>query len=286
MDDSYAPLKEEVESQDTPLGISLKQTDHLKSQRDWNAQTQNNLETWRFGKGGRKLRSTSLSHRASSPYCSTDYIRIKENVSCCTSVYYSWTRRNVYVFFTLLLCLTLGAMVFYFIFPRTVMVELYGFEDTLVRICNKTSLVNLTLENVKTVFSISNDNYFPVSFEESTISLSIVVDSNIIPNRFYNFEMVQKIGENCQGRTYCPDMESPTETKEWRIANNSIETLEILMSNCKRGQLQIMLQLKQYRYTFLGLRRLRKPKNGNETYSTQCEECVAQTLPPNESLRH
>merc|ERR1719419_824501 len=108
-----------------------------------------------------KKRSTSLSHRASSPYCSTDYIRITENVSCCTRIYYFWTRKNFCVFFTLLLCLTLGGMVFFFIFPRAVKVDLYGFQDTLVRVCNTTSFINVTIEDLKTVFSVTNDNYFP-----------------------------------------------------------------------------------------------------------------------------
>jgi len=292
MNAAYTALRDEIDASTQNKGTQTKLLEPVlpnsRSRRN-NFSSQKDRQHWWYSISKSCNRpSPAGSTKVTSPHCSTDYIRRTENVSCCSSALRLLNYYRAKRYFNKLLCvlfsLTIGGLILFFIFPRTIHFELYNFNHTLVRICNYTTGVNVTVENLQTVFSLSNPNYFPVRLKDSKVALGLE-DNNMTLSYFYNFELVQKIDDDCEQRSYCTGLASSVENWEWRIAEISKMGLLVLKDSCKAGDVLLQVIVQQYVYQFLGVRKVRIPSVVKKTFSTTCEGCATNRHETNRTLQ-
>jgi len=281
MNASYTPLRDEIDAGTQNKGTETQHLEPVLSNircTKYNVSSQNERRNW-FVRICRSCNrpAPAGSTKLPSPHCTTDYIRRTENDSCCSSAMRLLNYYRAKRYFKKLLCLlfslTIFGLIVFFIFPRTINVELYNFNHTLVRICNYTAGVNVTVEDLQTVFSLSNPNYFPVQLKDSKVTLGLR-DNNMTLRYFYDFELEQKIDVDCEQQNYCTGLASSVEDWEWRIADISEMGLLVLEDSCKSGDVLLQVIVQQYVYQYLGMRKVRIPSVDKKIFSTTCESCA------------
>lgn len=294
MQTAYTPLREQLDASTQNRSMFSKHPETTilehKTTRKQNVSSECDKKHWcskiSRSRGGNRPTS-SLTTKMVSPHSSTDYIRRTENVSCCSSAWrllnYYRAKRNFNVVLCVLSSLTLSGLILFFIYPRTIHMELYNFNHTLVRVCNYTTGVNVTIENLQTVFSLSNTNYFPVKLKDSKVIVGLR-DNNMTLHYFYDFELLQKIDEVCDQRSYCTGLASAVQDWEWRIAEISNVGLIVLWDSCKTGDLLLQVVVQQYVYEFLGQRQVKIPSVVKKIFSTTCEGCNTHSDRPDSTL--
>jgi len=290
---AYTPLREQIDvGITTPVSSSTEPLAAIPPNsrfKNHNFTAESDRQRW----WTRIIQSHNLSRssivvpaKAPSPFSSTDYIRRTEKITCCSSAWRLLSHYRAKRSFNIVLCvlssLILSGLILFFIFPRNIHLELYNFNDSLVRICNYTAGVNVTIENLQTVFSLSNPNYFPVKLKDSKAIVGLR-NSNMTLRYFYDFELVQKVDEECEQRTYCTGLASSVDNWVWRINEISKFGLVVLEDSCKTGNLLLQVVVQQYVYQFLGQRQVKVPSVVKKIFSTTCEGCAINPHPTKET---
>jgi len=224
-----------------------------------------------------------VSRRSLSPFSLTDYVkrtRKKDNsfYRFCNVIDNKRRTRPacIYGMLLLLLFIALIGLVLFFTHQRLIHIKMYEFSSTLVRVCNDTEGVSVTFEVLKTIFSVENPNYFPLTLSWAKLKIGFQSWNRTCNESLheYKFEITQTIQKSCKQKSFCTGLESFVNTRKFVINGMNHFESDLFLNSCHSNSIVIEVVVETIYYMFLGREQRKSSTAPPKLFSTPCSSCA------------